>query len=296
MAELANGISGVTDNNGGIILKVFNSYYTLNGTSIELTGYTNDVLCVVPSGITEYSIDIYDDSECLIIDRETMSDWIKEYLISLGTTGYTGYEDSTIEQRIIYNQDKGTNEYDYYKLGTYYDYSGLTNNYDEQWAIVDSETETLWTTGQSKYYYDEVDDNGDATGRQFVVEKNINSNSDTKYNTKYIQVSISPTYHPSVNTISVSEITASGATVYIDLLSTGSSGITEIGVCYSIYSNPTTDELTSYETNNFTIGHHEILITDLIHDTTYYLMGYVKDQVGNIYYGNDEITFKTSEE
>lgn len=278
-----------SDVNGGVCLKDNYNYYTFSGnTYVNVSGNTDIGTYIIPYKNTNvnYIIDIYDGEECLIITGLT-SDWSIIYINSFVTTGYTGYNDSEIENRILYNQDENI----YYKLIHIDNYSGCTVDTSERWAIINNLTGELWN-GSGDYFYNETDDCGIKTGRQLIILKNININSDTHYQTKYIENIVPDIKYPITNVDTINNITSTGATINLTLSSIGDSfNITENGICYGIYTNSTIEDIIEIA-NGLIVGSYSVNISNLIPETVYYLKSYVKSELGTTY-SNNEFTFKT---
>lgn len=182
------------DINGGVCLKEHRSYYTytkenISGVYYDVTGYTDEnyntgeYILPYKNQNDNYIIDIYDSSICLILETGiTISDFAEYYINSVVTTGYTGYDDSQIENRTIYDQDANS----YYTFG----YSGNTSTCEvdnnAKYAIVNNETFDLWD-GTGNYYYVELDSCGVETGRDIVVTMDISPISNTFSDIKYIE-------------------------------------------------------------------------------------------------------------
>jgi hypothetical protein len=182
------------DNNGGVCLKKHRSYYTydkknIGGVYYDFTGYINENYAtgeyILPykNQNDNFIINIYDISVCLILKSgTTITDFAEYYINSIVTTGYTGYDGSEIENRVIY--DSQTNNYYIFA------YSGNTNTCgiddNAKYAIVNKETFDLWD-GTGNYYYVELDSCGVETGREIVVIMDINPISNTFKSIKYIE-------------------------------------------------------------------------------------------------------------
>lgn len=293
MSELVNGMK--SDEIGGVSVIESYTYTTLfpiSGITTE-TGYTG--MYVSPSASTNYFIDIYDDNECLYITGITISDWFINYLNSLATTGYTGYtenEITNIETRII----KAENNDSFYILGHINSFSGVTLNTDEWWAIIDHDTEELWfsgNTGNTKYYYEEVDECGSKTGRLVIAQKNINPNSNTRFQTKYTELEQQILTPIATAMLSATGISETGATLNGSITSVGSISTGSTGFYYGIYSNPSNKDMDAVAivNDNLAVESINIDISGLKPGTTYYARTYAINSIGTTY-GN-EITFNT---
>jgi hypothetical protein len=92
-----------------------------------------------------------------------------------------------------------------------------------------------------------------------------------------------------INTLSVSNLTTSSATVSGTIISDGGSSITARGFCWSTATNPTIENSKSTETG--TLGNLSSAITGLSSGTTYYVRAYITNSSGTSY-GN-EVSFTT---
>jgi len=100
-------------------------------------------------------------------------------------------------------------------------------------------------------------------------------------------VIITPT---SVNTSSISNITATSATSGGNIISDGGSQVTARGVCWGINSNPTI--LDNKSTDGTSLGIYTSYLTGLSGNTTYYYRAYVTNSLGT-FYGSQQ-SFTTS--
>lgn len=293
--NLLNGMSG--DTNGGICLKEHRSYYTYTtnnsgGICYDVTGYTQEDYItgtyVLPKLNTNpyYSIDIYDETLVLTITGTSMSTWGVDYINALVTTGYTSYDGSTTEERVIFDQSGNT----FYKIDHSENSTICGIDTSEKWAIFDSISDGYWSPGINSYYYNELDDCGLVTDKGIVVLCNINELSNTSNTFKYVEKCYNKLLTPSVTTgLEVDDITTNSAIVYGDVTSEGSAAITDIGFCYSIFTNPTIDDIKS--SIGVGSGPFSIELANLISDTLYYARAYAINSIG-VSYGN-EIFFKT---
>jgi len=197
---LINGMTG--DTNGGVCLKKHYSYfvYVKNG----IGGSCSDSYHIVEEDLangtyilpyinqnSNYSMDIYDTENCLNLGSGvSIRDWTDNYINALVSSGYTGYDDSTIEDRVIYDQITNS----YYIIQQSDDLQICPLDKAEKWAIYDTKTLDIWN-GIGNYYYSEVDDCDILTGRLIVALKNINDNSETRYILKYVEkcIPVAPT-------------------------------------------------------------------------------------------------------
>lgn len=183
----------IVDNNGGVCLRKNLTYNTYNSL---VTGCTcNDIIISMNENIylgiyilpyknvnPRFEVNVLDESKCLnLIDIE-FKNWINYYINALVTTGYTGYNGSISEQRIIFDEINNK----YYQIKQTNEelcHEDKTSRY----AIVDYTTETMWA-GIGNYYYSELDNCDNETGIKFVKTKDINPISPT-----YGQIQINKT-------------------------------------------------------------------------------------------------------
>jgi hypothetical protein len=97
-------------------------------------------------------------------------------------------------------------------------------------------------------------------------------------------------YPPSVVTGSITELSASKATISSNAVSYGgTSPVTVRGVCYSEYSTPTVAD--SKTVNGTGTGSFTSSLSGLLPETTYYVRAYATNTYGTVY--GDEVYFKT---
>lgn len=301
--SLINGM--FQDITGGTMLKYHRTFYTYetnttNNICIEITGKTDEDYFgdtyIIPFVSTNenFDIDIYDESICLVLETGiTMSAWTINYLNLLVTTGYSGYDNSSFEERIIYDQ---INDH-YYKLDHKLNYTGVYEtsiDTSEKWAIINFDDNTIWIsgdTGHTNFYYNELDNCGISTGRELVMLRDINQFSVSNNAVKYIERCTTLLLVPIViMNENVSGITYNSAYVTGEITSQGSSNVIEKGFCYSVFTSPTIDE---YKINKGSgIGSFNSAITGLTKKTLYYIRPYAINSSG-VGYGN-EVSFKTS--
>lgn len=278
------------DTSGGISVKKHFEYFTFIGNTYnKITGDTPTGEYILPfkNINNKISINIYDEQLCLIITGST-SDWIINYINSLATTGYTGLNKLTYENRIIYNETDN----EYYKIEYYENYNNIIIDNSEMWAIIDHETGNIWNSG--RIYFEEINDAGDKTGRNLVMLKNINPNSETRYQVKYITYLGDSIIYPIIDTVNIEYLSARSVLLKNNIELLGNNIINDIGVCYGIYSNPTINDLIK-KYDNLLIGEFEMNLFDLIPNTTYYIRTYVELYLidkSEIIYG-DETIFTT---
>lgn len=285
--SLINNMS--IDLNGGVCLVEYLDYYTYsNETIVHVTGLTNtgEYVKLYVNSNNNYNPNIYDASHVLIIDE--IENWFNNYINSLVTTGYSGYNGELRENRVLFS----VNNQNYYKLEHIDNYSGCTLNTNEIWAIVNEDDENIWNGDGDDYFYYELDECDNKTGREIIKTKNINNKSETKFEIKYILKYVEPIVYPITEIVSVSGITNNEAIITFNLTSLGSQALLiENGICYGIFSNPTINDLILYNTNS-QISEYSFSIDNLIPNTTYFIKSYVKCDLG-IIYSDNELTFKT---
>jgi hypothetical protein len=158
------------------------------------------------------------------------------------------------------------------------------------WAIYDTIEEDYWSPDNgNNYYYDETDNCAITTGRKIVTLIDSNPFSSTYLNYKYIEKCSDNKKIPTIDTITVNEITQTDTRVWGEVLSDNGSPITERGFCYSIFSNPTINDIKIIVGSG--VGEYDVVLTNLVLNTAYYVRAYAINSIG-INYGN-EITFKT---
>ena len=95
---------------------------------------------------------------------------------------------------------------------------------------------------------------------------------------------------PTVTTLPASAIMATTATVSMQYANGGNTSISYVGVCMSTSHNPTTIALSNYNYGQFPLtGDFTGQLTALTPSTTYYIRGFIENNLGTAY-GN-EITF-----
>lgn len=283
------------DVNGGIQIKEYYSYYTYSKNYIGelcsdildyISGYTVTNLYVIPykNQNENFNINIYNEENVLILELSgtTINNWVTEYINSLATTGYTGYDSSEIEDRVIFDKTGNT----FYKIEHI-----ETGNTDStpMWVIYNTLTEDYWHPSDNDYFYEEKDECGNTIGKEIVALIDANKFSDTYSQIKYIDRCPYENIKPSVETLVVTSITSTGATLNAEITDSGSSSIIERGFCYSILSNPDINDMKII--NEYIPYTYNNEITNLITGKDYYVRAYAINSHG-ISYGN-EITFKT---
>lgn len=101
-----------------------------------------------------------------------------------------------------------------------------------------------------------------------------------------------PEIPPTVETVSVSEISSIAATVSGNVTSEGTKSVTSRGIVYSTSPNPTTD-LSTKTTNGTGLGSFSSSLTGLIENTTYYVRAYAVSIAGTSYGSQTEFTTKS---
>ena len=97
---------------------------------------------------------------------------------------------------------------------------------------------------------------------------------------------------PVVITAEVTEITTNSAKCGGEVVSGGNGVIVARGVCWSTNHNPTDSD--AYTVNGNGVGSYTSNMTNLEHNTTYYVRAYATNAQGVVFYGN-EVSFKTLE-
>lgn len=173
------------DTNGGLCLIKAYPHYTYDQTNLncptgctDSTGYTTTYL---PMGIyikpyintnANYSINVLDESISIVVD--TISGFTESYITDLITTGYTSYDGSGFENRVIY--DDTLNKFFYFD--NQINSSACQLLTDPIWAIISHTTNELYN-GVGDYWYNELNDCGDLTGNKYVYLNDINPGSGT---------------------------------------------------------------------------------------------------------------------
>ena len=96
---------------------------------------------------------------------------------------------------------------------------------------------------------------------------------------------------PTVETVGVDNITMTTATVEGNVTNDGGSAVTERGICYSIYENPTLSD--SIRRAGTGIGRYYCEMSNLTNATTYYIRAFATNSEGTSY--GDVITMRTVE-
>ena len=96
---------------------------------------------------------------------------------------------------------------------------------------------------------------------------------------------------PTVETVAATNITMNSATVEGNVTNDGGSPVTERGICYSIYENPTLSD--SVRLAGTGIGRYYCEMTNLTNATTYYIRAFATNSEGTSF--GDVITVRTVE-
>lgn len=96
---------------------------------------------------------------------------------------------------------------------------------------------------------------------------------------------------PTVETVEVDNITMTSATVEGNVTNDGGSFVSERGICYSIYENPTLSD--SIRLAGTGIGRYTCEMTNLTNATTYYIRAFAKNDEGTSY--GEVLTMRTIE-
>ena len=185
---ILNNMTG--DTNGGLCLIKKYEYctyeqdLTCNCVDVVTTGVTTYLpmgIYILPKVNTNlnYSVNTVDESIAIVVD--SISGFTESYITDLVTTGYTSYDDSGFENRIIY--DSTLNKYFYFENDLNSTNCSIIT--DSLWAIIVYETGDLYN-GVGPYWYVELNDCGDPTGNKYVYLSDINPNSLTYGQTQTI--------------------------------------------------------------------------------------------------------------
>lgn len=96
---------------------------------------------------------------------------------------------------------------------------------------------------------------------------------------------------PTVETVGVDNVTMTTATVEGNVTNDGGSAVTQRGICYSIYENPTLSD--SVRLAGTGIGRYTCEMTNLTNATTYYIRAFATNSEGTSY--GEVITMRTVE-
>jgi hypothetical protein len=291
--SLIYGMSG--DTQGGVCLKKHLDYYVYAShptgctCHIVIARITEDLFLgtyVLPykNVNKHYSININDESKCLILSGISINDWTENYINSLVTTGYTGYNGATTETRNIWEQSTNT----YYLINQSIS-SICSGDTVSRWAIVDYITEEIWLSGSTDYFYNQTDSCGTKTGDRIVKIKDINPVSST-YNQTHEIIKCQTETAPIVAILNTNGITSTGAILNAEIVSDGGYDIIEKGFCYGRNNLPSIND---NKIKSTTIGsQYSKTISGLTPGTKYYIRAYATNILGLTYSNTD--TFQTT--
>lgn len=281
---MINGMSG--DTNGGVCLIKEYDYFTYTQdtsgcTCSNITGYTTSYIpmgtYILPYKNTNnnYSINTLDTSLSIVVS--SITGFAETYINDLVTTGYTSYDNSGFENRIIY--DSTLDQYFYFENDI--NSTNCILNTTPMWAIIDTVTNGIWLSGgTTNYWYNEMDNCGNNTGNEIVYSMDINPNSATYKQTASIykcSVSI-----PIVTIYSITGTTFNSAIINFEIINSGNT-ISSTGILYGTDQNILNWLNVSGVTNN-------IEITGLTSGTTYYVKAYAINEIGTGYSAEDNFT------
>ena len=101
---------------------------------------------------------------------------------------------------------------------------------------------------------------------------------------------------PEVTTGEVTDITVSSANCGVEVTFNGNVTVTAKGICWSTSQNPTIEDNSTsklYYNGDYNSGYYYAKMTDLEHNTTYYVRAYATNEVGTAY--GEEVSFTTVE-
>lgn len=244
----------------------------------EIVKYLNSGLYVESFQNTNpnYQIDHEDSLICLVIDIPIV-DWVESYINSIATSGYTGSTTSELEDRVIFDNSGGPNTGLYFKLVNSIS-SGCTIDTTPMWAIIDNSTGEIWKSGDTDYWYYELDTCGNNTCNRIVLSKDINPNSETYGQSTSI-------YRcgglPTVETLPISGETTT-ITTGGNVISDGNSEILSRGICWNTYGEtPTITDNVNLELG--TVGEFISTITGITQDKIYHIRAFATNCFGTSY-------------
>jgi len=181
------------DENGGICLIKHLTYYTYDSittgctchgvlTHIDEYIYLGTYVTIYKNQNKNYSIDVNNQAICVNLGEYMSAYNFFEYYINLlVTTGYIGYNGATTEERVIFDAISSN----FYTIKTTNNCSAGTKS---SWAIIDTSLnpESIWSSGTTTYFYDEIDSCDKKTGNSYVKLKDLNPSSTTYGETKII--------------------------------------------------------------------------------------------------------------
>lgn len=95
---------------------------------------------------------------------------------------------------------------------------------------------------------------------------------------------------PVVKTIEPTDITANGATTGGEVTDDGRASVTKRGICYSTEEYPTIEKTTTINGNGK--GTFQTILSELEHNTTYYIRAYATNRIGTTY--GEQYSFTTT--
>ena len=160
-----------------------------------------------------------------------------------------------------------------------------------------------WSTTQNPTIEDNKTTNGSGVGSYTSNMTNLEHNT-TYYVRAYAINEVGTAYGeevtfttlekllPTVTTATeVTDITVSSATCGGEVTFEGNVKVTARGICWSTSQNPTIED--NKTTNGSGVGSYTSTMTNLEHNTTYYVRAYATNEVGTSY--GEEVTFTTLE-
>jgi hypothetical protein len=160
-----------------------------------------------------------------------------------------------------------------------------------------------WSTSHNPTIDNSFTNNGTTTGNfisemtdlqpntTYYVRAYATSNGETSYGDEREFHTLESPGVPTVETLSVSDVTTNSVNVHGNVTSTGGLPVMERGVCWSTQINPTIND-DSEPAESAEIGEFNVTITDLEPNTTYYVRCYATNQLGTAY--GENLTFNTS--
>ncbi len=127
---------------------------------------------------------------------------------------------------------------------------------------------------------------------KYYVRAYATNKSGTSYGKEVSFTTLDKGQEPVVTTSEVSEITVSSAVCGGEVVSGGDAVILVRGICYNTIGNPTVADIYTMDGSN--IGAYTAELTQLAHNTTYYVRAYATNANGITAYG-EEVSFATLE-